>query len=97
MCGQETNEETNEKLLDKKEVEEYLNVILEKLNSSDDAYMHSVLAFNHILRQPNAAEVFDDNMLRNAKEIWVKIRSMGIMLGDPPLIYGLPEDNKESH
>ena len=86
-----------EKVYTKKELADFLETIDERLNSTDDSYMHSILAFNHILRQPNAAELLDEPMRKSAREIWVKIKSMGIMLNDPPLLFGVLEEKEESH
>lgn len=87
----------SEKPYTKKELADFLELIDQRLNSSDDSYMHSILAFNHILRQPNASELLDEPMRKSARDIWAKIKSMGIMLGEPPLLFGLPEDKDESH
>ncbi len=83
--------------LNKKEIEDFLTLIAERIDASDDAYMHSVLAFNHIMRQPDAEALFDEPMRKVAREVWTKIKSMGIMLGDPPMLFGLPEVNEDSH
>jgi hypothetical protein len=45
-----------------------------------------------MMRLPNAAELFDDELKAQMKDLWIKLKSTGIKLTDPPLLFGLPED-----
>ena len=79
------------------EVQGILDEIAKKFVASGSAYMHSMLLLNHILRLPNAAELFDDGLKEQARDLWLKVKSTGLQLTDPPLLFGLPKVDGEAH
>jgi hypothetical protein len=81
---------TENKKLTKKDITAFLADISENLEASSNGCIHSVLALNGLLRQPNAEKLFDEATKKQAQEIWIKIKSTGLQLGDPPLLFGLP-------
>lgn len=90
-----TSVESNKKLT-KKDITSFLADISENLETSSNGCIHSVLALNNLLRQPNAEKLFDEATKKQAQEIWVKIKSTGLQLGDPPLLFGLPKSEEAS-
>jgi hypothetical protein len=84
------------KKLSKKDITAYLADISENLEISSNGCIHSVLALNNLLRQPNAEKLFDEASKKQAQEIWIKIKSTGLQLGDPPLLFGLPKAEEVS-
>lgn len=74
----------------------YLNEIAKNIITSDATYMHSMLALNHLLRRPEAESVLDADLKNQARDIWLKVKSCGLQLVDPPLLFGssvaLPAD-----
>lgn len=88
----EKKEEQTTPVYTKEDVRAYLADIEQKVIESNDAYLHSVLALNQMMRLPNAAELFDDEVKAQMRDLWIKLKSTGIKLTDPPLLFGLPED-----
>ncbi len=86
------------KTFNKQEVKAFLADISEQVELSQGNYLHSVLALNELIRQPNAEKVFDDGLKRQARDIWVKIKAAGAELNDPPLLFGYqaPVDKSSS-
>ena len=80
------------KSLNKEQIKAYLVDIESRVINSDEAYMHSVIALNQLLRLPNAESVIDGELKEQMHDLWVKLKSHGVQLGDPPLLFGLPED-----
>lgn len=78
------------KVYTRAEVQEVLDEIAKRFVASGSAYMHSMLLLNHILRLPNASEIFDDGLKDQAKDLWLKVKSTGLQLTDPPLLFGMP-------
>ena len=81
----------------KKEVSALLSEIAENVVTSDKNYLHSMLALDHIMRLPNAAELIDKDLKQQARDLWVKVKASGLQLEDPPLLFGVPplEDEAE--
>lgn len=75
----------------KEELASFLEIISRKLDTSDDSYLHSMLALNYILRQQNATVMLDENLKQMAREVWKKIQSAGITLKDPPILFDVTE------
>ncbi len=80
------------KLYTKKEIEAFIAEIGKKIVSDKPAYMHSMLAINQLLRQPNLPKLMDDELKEQLKDIWLKlIKSTGLQLANPPILFGYPE------
>lgn len=75
----------------KQDVQEFLAQISEKVVKNPGSYFHCMLALNSLLRLSNAAEIFDQNLKEQAKDLWVKLKSTGLHLTDPPLLFGIPQ------
>ena len=88
MADEQTKETT--KLFTKADLQEVLDTLEKKTVDTKNSHMHSILLLNNIFRQPNAAELFDENLKKQARELWAKMKGMGIQLADPPLLFGMP-------
>lgn len=73
------------------EVRAFVGEIEQTVADSKDAYLNSVIALNQILRLPNAEALLDEQLKEQMRALWVKLRSTGIKLNDPPILFGLPE------
>lgn len=91
------NESADPRPYTKEEFESYLSLIEQKLLNSDDSYMHAVLSINDLLQKPDAPDILDEGLAKRAREVWAKIKSMGIVIADPPLLFGLPNDKEGAH
>ncbi|MFN8389768.1 MAG: hypothetical protein U0136_05715 [Bdellovibrionota bacterium] len=85
--------DSGQKLYTKPELEAFIAEIGRKVVDKNPAYLHSMLAVNHLLRQPNLKEVLDEEMKEQLKDIWVKLKTTGITLNDPPVLFGIPENS----
>ena len=54
---------------------------------TQSSYMHSMILLDNLFRLPNARELFDDDLKEQAKDLWLKIKSTGLQLNDPPLLF----------
>ena len=76
----------------KEEVMAFVKDIELKLVGGTAANLHSVVAINRIMRASNINELLDSDLKERIKDIWIKLKSTGIQLLDPPIIFGLPKD-----
>lgn len=76
----------------KKDVEDFLGAINAQLEAGEDSNMHVILSLNDILRQPNARELLDEELLSQARSIWKKVKALGPMLSDPPILFEGSDD-----
>ena len=72
----------------KEELKTFVAEVARRIVESNASYMHSMLALNHILRLPNAQDILDDDLKDELRDIWIKLKSMGLQLTDPPLLVG---------
>ena len=77
----------DKKSMTKKEVTAFLAEIENQIVDSDQNYLHSMLALNEVLRQPNAHKVLDKGLKEQARDLWLKIKSTGLELEDPPILF----------
>ena len=77
-----------QKIYTREEVQEALSSIAQQVVGSQTAYLHSMVLLNQLLRLPNAVELFDADLKSQARDLWVKIKSSGLQLADPPLLAG---------
>ena len=80
----------------KQEVKAFLADISEQVDNSQGSYLHSMLALNELIRQPNAEKIFDETLKRQAREIWIKIKGAGAELNEPPFLFGYKAPSSKS-
>ena len=88
------NEDNNieEVSFTKDEVVAFVKDIELKLMGNTGANLHSIVALNKIFRASNINELLDSELKERIKDLWIKLKSTGILLVDPPIIFGLPKD-----
>lgn len=82
---------TTDREYTKAEILDFIGEINKQIVGSSKSTMHSLLALNHILRAPNARQVVDADLKQQLKDIWLKLKSSGLQLQDPPLLFGPPQ------
>ena len=87
----ESNEKSGAAKLTKKQVKAYLADIEKKVINREGADMASLVAINDLLSLPNAEQLLDTELRTQIKDLWIKLKSGGIQVDDPPLLFGLPE------
>ena len=70
------------------EIAAFLGEIAKNLVKSNNTQLHSMIALNEIIQLPYAREVLDRDLLEQARDLWLKIKSSGLQLVDPPLLFG---------
>lgn len=78
------------------EIEAFVSDIESQVCASNGVAFHSMVALNHIMRQPNASELVDQDLKVRMADLWHKLKSVGFELQDPPLLFGLPEFTSKS-
>jgi len=84
-------EQEKQKRYTKKQLRAYLVDVEEQVIGSDSAYLPSVIALNELLREPNTEALLDKELKAQMCDLWIKLKSIGLQLSDPPLLFGLPE------
>lgn len=79
----------------RKEVAGFIAEISKKIVDSNTAFFHSMITLNTLLRLPNAEEIFDEELKEQARDLWLKLKSTGLQLTDPPLLFGVPNITSE--
>ena len=72
----------------KAELQKTLETIAQAVVGTHATYMHSMILLDHLFRLPNARELFDADLKEQARDLWLKIKSTGLQLNDPPLLVG---------
>ena len=75
------------KIYTKKEVQTFIAEISQRVLEPNTSHLHSVLAINHLLRQSNMPELLDGDLRDQLKDLWIKLKSTGVQLNDPPLLF----------
>ena len=71
----------------KRELQNFIDELSKQIVQPKPAYLHLIIALNHILRQEDVAVVLDLQMKEQLKDIWLKLKSTGVQLNDPPLLF----------
>ncbi|MDD2941851.1 MAG: hypothetical protein PHC51_02680 [bacterium] len=74
--------------LTKDDVASLLDAVEKQLNEKDDSYLHAMLALDRVFTMPGAQNLLDASSRAKARELWDKIKSRGVHLSDPPIIFG---------
>jgi hypothetical protein len=81
----------SEHVYTREELEAFVTDIECKVTEGSDAAVHSIFALNHLLREPNAKELIDDEIKARMADLWIKFSAAGFDLNNPPLLFGDPE------
>lgn len=76
----------------KEQIVAFIKDIELRLVGNSGANLHSVVGLNRILRASNINQVLDNELKERIKDIWIKLKSTGLLLIDPPIVFGLPKD-----
>ena len=86
MKDQVTTVETSREI-SKEELQKTLEIIASSVVTSQSSYIQSMILLDHMLRLPNAREIFDAELKEQARDLWVKMKSTGLQLNDPPILF----------
>lgn len=85
--------------MNKEDVRNYIADIEKMVAARSGADMASLIALNELLSHPQAHQIFDDELKSQVKDLWISLKSYGVEVDDPPLLFGLPagfgEDDSE--
>jgi len=73
------------------DVRKSLESIARKVVESRTAHLHALLTLNYLLRLPNAQRLFNEDLRQQARDLWLKVKTAGFQLDDPPLLFGIPD------
>ena len=93
---EEETQESEPKVYTRDDVESFLGDIAKKLVDNESTHVHTMLALNRIFRLPNAQELFDDELKEQARDLWRKVKSTGLKLSDPPLLFDGSENGAQT-
>lgn len=90
-AAQSAPAETSEgpKVYTKREVQLFVADVSKRVLEPGTSHLHSVLALNHMLRQSNMPELLDADLKEQMKDLWIKLKSTGMQLNDPPILFGV--------
>ena len=81
-----------EQKLSKEEILAFVKDIESRISKNSEAHLHSLLAINKVMRAQNIDTVMDKKLKERLKAVWLKLKSAGVTLVDPPLLFGLPQN-----
>jgi len=79
----------------KKEVKKFLEQLDKDVVESSNNSLHIMLALDHLLTMENVEKLFDKDLKQRARDLWVKIKSTGLQINDPPFLFGVPKEEIE--
>ena len=77
----------------KKELKSFLLNIRDKIEDESAAPVYCVTAMNYVLNIPKIYELLDKENKEIARDIWLRLKSVGIQLKNPPLLFSPEEDS----
>lgn len=75
------------KVYTKSEIQAFVADLSKNIVDKSPAYLHSVLALNHILRQANLNSILDADLKEQLQDVWKRLKSTGLELQDPPILF----------
>lgn len=66
--------------------------IRDKMSDGSGAPIYSLSAINHVLCLPNIYTLLNDENKELARDIWLRLKSSGMQLKSPPILFGDEED-----
>jgi len=88
--GQSDSEESRDSRTELRTSEELKGVLLnirDKMSDGTGAPVYSLSAVNYLLNLPNVYELLNDENKELARDIWLRLKSAGIQLKSPVLLF----------
>lgn len=82
------NGNSPEAITTKQELKEFLISLREKLNDESTATIFAMSALSYVLNLPNIYELFDQDTKECARDLWLRLKTAGMQIKDPPLLFG---------
>ncbi len=79
------------KSISRQALADFIADISSKSISPNESLLHCAVAMNQILTNSDTAELLDEDLKKQLKDVWLKLKNTGIDLIDPPSLFGLPE------
>ena len=84
-------EQVTVKRYTREELVTFFTEIGASLVQTDPAPLQALIALNNVLASPDIRKVMDDDLTEQAKDLWAKLKSTGVQISNPPLLFGYPE------
>ncbi len=78
-------------LYTREDVKRFVSDISKRILESNSGYLHSLITLNTLLRLPNAEDLLDVELKNQLRDLWTKLKSTGLQITDPPILFGVPE------
>ncbi|MCB0345747.1 MAG: hypothetical protein KDD66_11565 [Bdellovibrionales bacterium] len=95
MAKAKEKNKSEEKKYTKKELQAFISDVSAQVADHNLPSIHTMIALDHALRVSNVRDILDEELKAQARDLWTKIKSSGLHLSDPPILFGyppLPED-----
>ncbi len=99
MAKAKDNKKSDEKTYTKKELQAFMSDVSAQVADHNLPSIHTMIALDHALRVANVRDILDEDLKSQARDLWAKVKSSGLHLSDPPLLFGyppLPDEDKDS-
>lgn len=71
---------------------DYISDISAKCLNPNESLLHCNIAINQILTNSESVSLLDEDLKSQLRDVWSKLKNMGIQMEDPPVLFGLPEN-----
>lgn len=88
--AKDDNTSSETKVYTKKELQAFISDVSAQVVDHNLPSIHTMLALDHALRIANVRDILDEEMKSQARDLWTKVKSSGLHLSDPPLLFGYP-------
>ena len=80
------------KLASKADLKSFLLSVRDRLADQSLAPIYAVTAVRYALNQPQVYEWLDNENKEMARDIWLRLKQVGLQLRNPPLLFSAEED-----
>ncbi len=84
--------ETLDKLASKGDLKSFLLGIRDRLGEQTLAPIYALSAMRYVMSQPNVYDWLDNENKELARDIWLRLKQVGMQVRNPPLLFSPEED-----
>lgn len=89
--GEKKGKEPFDKISTKKDLKLYLTTVRDRMADGSASPVFSLSALNNILNTPTIYALLDNENREIGRDIWLRLRSVGLQLTNPPLLFNADE------
>jgi hypothetical protein len=80
----------------REDLKAFLHSLVDRMSANEVAPFYALIAMNHVMNLKEFYSLLDKESKELARDIWLRIKTAGLQVANPPVLFGADEDGRAS-